>query len=413
MSDDTSAVDCGKAMHGDTPRVLLIAPQPFYEDRGTPIAIHHVAHALVQRGWLVDILTYAVGRDVVSPEIRIIRFGTWFRFKTVPIGLSLKKVLLDTAMPWAIWKQLGRNKYDCLHAVEEAVYPALIFGRMADIPVIYDMQSSIAEQLSLHPLLRFLRPGRLLRWIERHACTRAATVVCSAGLARKYSQNLGASVAREWTFPGSGEQVASEDRLTHRLELGIPESRQIVMYAGNFERYQGISTLLAAVPLVLAACPETVFVLIGAGPGDMRRFSSQYARLIEQEKLILMPRQSRERVRQLLSIADVAVSPRASGSNFPLKVFDYLAAGLPVVASDIPAHRGPADSALILVPPTPLGIADGILSLLQNPQLAEMCRRDALEMGAKHLAWPVFCDQVVTVYEAALAKAEPRSAIGQ
>ena len=394
------------------PRVLLIAPQPFYEDRGTPIAIRHVAIALSERGWLVDILTYGVGQDVASPGIRIFRFGMWFRFKTVPIGLSLKKLLLDSAMPWAIWKQLKRNKYDCLHAVEEAVYPALILGRMTKIPVIYDMQSSIAEQLAMHPLLRFLGLGRLMGWFERQACAKAACVACSAGLAQKYSGTGRRTAVSEWTFPAGSEQVATVDALLIRRELKIPASRQVVMYAGNFAHYQGLSILMAAAPLVIAACPETVFVLVGAGQEDMRRLSSKFAKLIEEEKLILIPRQSRQRVRQLLGIADVAVSPRAAGSNFPLKIFDYLAAGLPVVASDIAAHRVPAGNALILVPPTPRGIADGILSLLQNPQYAERLRQEAREIYAHDLAWPLFCEQVMSIYNAALADSKLRSPTG-
>ncbi len=393
-------------------RVLLIAPQPFYEDRGTPIAVRHVAIALSQLGWLVDILTYGVGRDFESPGIRVFRFGTWLRFKTVPIGLSIKKVLLDSAMPWAIWQQLRSNKYDCVHAVEEAVYPALVLGGMAGTPVIYDMQSSIAEQLSMHPLIRFLRVGRLFDWIERLACTKAAYVVCSAGLAKKCSGMDGKKIASEWTFPGSGEEVAWADRTRIRRELNIPASSRVVMYTGNFEHYQGIPTLLEAAPLIIAAFPAAVLVLVGAEAEDLHKLSSQWPKLIEEEKLILIPRQSRQRVRQLLSIADVAVSPRASGSNFPLKVFDYLDAGLPVVASDIAAHRAPAATALIMVPPTPRGIADGILSVLRDHQLAERCRQKAREISAKQLAWPKFCEQVGDIYAAALANAGAKSAPG-
>ena len=54
----------------------------------------------------------------------------------------------------AIWYRLSRETYSCIHAVEEAVFPAVIAGNRVKVPVVYDMQSSLPEQLKINPIFR-------------------------------------------------------------------------------------------------------------------------------------------------------------------------------------------------------------------------------------------------------------------
>jgi glycosyltransferase involved in cell wall biosynthesis len=383
--------------------VLLIAPQPFYEDRGTPIAVSHVVTALSQLGWHVDVLTYAVGEDLHLPRVRIFRFGSWLCFKTIPIGLSLKKVLLDILLPGAMLRRLWAEKYDCIHAVEEAVYPSLMLGRLFKVPVVYDMQSSIAEQLSLHPFVGIFRPGRLVGWLEKNAYSKSDAVACSAGLAQKFLAEPRATLACEWVFPGRYEERTETNAARIRQALDIPESHKIIAYAGNFERNQGISLLIEAVPMILQRYSDMTLIMIGANEQELRKLNSNYVGLISTGHLILLPRLTRLRVREYLRIADVAASPRIDGGNMPLKVFDYLAAGLPVVATDISAHKSLAGKGLALVSPTPQGMADGIVNVLQNPESAKALKQQARKVAETELGWSRFCDQVIKIYEPVLA----------
>ncbi len=65
VSNDTRV-----AAESAPPRILLVAPQPFYEDRGTPIAVKHVLEALSEGGYKVDLLTYPVGKAIELPGLR-------------------------------------------------------------------------------------------------------------------------------------------------------------------------------------------------------------------------------------------------------------------------------------------------------------------------------------------------------
>jgi len=101
-----------------------------------------------------------------------------------------------------------------------------------------------------------------------------------------------------------------------------------------------------------------------------------------------------------LSMADVLVSPRSHGGNLPLKVFDYLAAGRPIVATDIPTHRTVLnDQRAVLVPPHTRGLAEGILSLLADPERAARLGHAAREYAKERLGWSSFVASLGGLYE--------------
>src|SRR6478672_10210640 len=96
-------------------RILVVSPQPFYQDRGTPIATRQVLLALSELGRPVDLLTYPIGLDVEIPWLRIFRSGNPFRYESVPIGLSLRKIVLDLPITVALRSRLARERYACVH----------------------------------------------------------------------------------------------------------------------------------------------------------------------------------------------------------------------------------------------------------------------------------------------------------
>jgi len=110
-------------------------------------------------------------------------------------------------------------------------------------------------------------------------------------------------------------------------------------------------------------------------------------------------RQPRETMASYLAMADVLVSPRAYGGNLPLKVFDYLAAGRPIVATDIPTHRTVlAEDRAVLVAPRTDAIAEGILSVLADPERAQRLGTAARRYAQTHLGWNRFVGSIEALY---------------
>ena len=384
----------------------MVAPQPFYQDRGTPIALRHVLEALVELGYEVDLLCFPLGRPIDLPAVSHQPVGNPLRFTSIPIGFSFRKLFLDVILLAQAWRQLGRQAYHCVHAVEEAAYLMWLPCRLSRVPLVYDMQSSIPDQLRALPVWRTRPVQRLLWRLEGWLVRRADYVVASAGL-RGRVQALGPAVAhREWHFPdGSGSAHAKPAacdmaclRELMRAQLELSVSAQVLVYCGNFEPYQGLPLLLAALPLVVRAAPNTVLVLVGAA--DQQQIEATQAGLAVglQRHLRILARQPREQVERFLLLADVLVSPRVSGDNAPLKIFDYLGAARPIVATDVTAHRAVLkDDQALLVEPTPEALAQGILRFLQDDQLA---RRMAQASAARHerLGWPAFLAEVDQIY---------------
>lgn len=381
-------------------RVLIVAPQPFYEDRGTPIAVRQVVEGLSQLGYSVDLLTYPVGSDIQVPGVRLFRTLNPLRFRSVPVGLSAKKILLDIPLTLQLAARLRNTAYTCIHAVEEAAFPAVLLGLHHKLPVIYDMQSSLPEQLATIPGLRATAVRHVLEWLETWLLRRADMVVSSAGLAARVREVVPQANLREWHYPSV--MVPAEKGHTERLRRGlaIPPGAPIVLYGGTFKGYQGLTQLIEAIPLVRAQVPETTFVLVGAENGSGAAVRAQGAALLESGALRVIDRQPRHQIPGYLGLADVLVSPRSYGGNLPLKVFDYLAAGRPIVATDIPTHRTVlSEERAVLVAPNSEDIARGIVSLLRDPERAEHLARAARMYAEEHLGWAQFVDSLGAMYE--------------
>jgi glycosyltransferase involved in cell wall biosynthesis len=388
--------------------VLLLSPQPFYEDRGTPIAVRQVLEALGQLGYRVDVATYPMGRSLQLPGVRYFRAANPFGIRRVSIGLSTRKLVLDACLIPTVWKRLRTKRYHAIHAVEEGAFPAVELGRRYGVPVIYDMQSSLPEQLSSHPLLNWRAAQGLLRRAERWLLRRVDFVVTSAGLAQRVARVAPEARVREWRFAGTAPSAPSHEVESLRRSLAIPAGVPVVVYSGTFAAYQGLPDLVAAIPAVLRELPEAVFVLVGADGLEGERLARRTGELMRTGKLHLVERQRRERVPAYLAMADVLVSPRAYGGNLPLKIFDYLAAGKPIVATDVPAHRAVLDSGRAeLVEPSADALARAIVRVLRDPAWASRLAEEAGAYSRAKLGWIAFVRSVAELYEEVEALTDP------
>ena len=391
-------------------RVLVVAPQPFYQDRGTPIAISQVLEGLSQLGYSADLLTYPVGADFQVPGLRITRASNPFRIRHVPIGFSLKKILLDISMTVKLRRLLRDGAYTCIHAVEEAAFPAVLLGRRYRLPVIYDMQSSLPEQLVTRRGFRSGPIRQVMGRLEAWLLGQSHFVVSSAGLADRVKRIAPKTNLREWRYPSVVVPPRGTDTERLRRRLAIPTGVPVVLYGGTFESYQGLTELIQAIPLVRAQVPETTFVLVGAENGTGLAVRAQAAALLETGAIRILDRQPRQEIPLYLGLADILVSPRSHGGNLPLKVFDYLAAGRPIVATDIPTHRSVLNEELaMLVRPTTAALADGIVTLLRDPERAKRMAQAGRRFAEEHLGWNKFLSGLSDLYDEVHRHAPVRS----
>jgi len=392
-------------------RLLIVSPQPFYQDRGTPIAVSQLAAALSALGYAVDLLAYPIGTPIQLPGLRILRGHNPFRIRQVRIGFSFRKLVLDAGMLAPLVWLLSTRDYGAVHALEELAWPALALCRRRNIPVIYDMQSSLPDQLRTHRFFRLGWVQRILRALEDWVLRNSNAVICSAGLLAHVKSRAPGVLAYEWKFPGQPRDP-SDRQVDLRARLGIGADRKVILYAGTFEPYQGIDMFLQALETVTAETPSVVGVLVGSTPENDLDADALASRLARDGKLHVLPRQPREAIPAYLAMADVLVSPRAYGDNIPLKIFDYVLSGKPVVATDIAAHRSILDErCALLVECSSDGLAAGIRRLIASPELGERIAQAALAMASTAPGKQAYIDLVEALYASTLqpGKQAPRA----
>jgi hypothetical protein len=129
-------------------RILMIAPEPFFEPRGTPFSEYHRIRALLDLGHTVDLVTYPFGKDVTLPGLRVFRCARPPLMTGIGIGPSWKKVPLDLALLATASRAAMAEKYDAVHSHEEGSFFGVVLAAMLGLPHLYDMHSSLPQQLT-------------------------------------------------------------------------------------------------------------------------------------------------------------------------------------------------------------------------------------------------------------------------
>ena len=383
---------------GRSRRVLVVTPQPFYQDRGTPIALVNTCRALGQLGYEVDLLAFPIGQDTFIPAVKIHRCANPFGIRAVPIGFSVGKALLDVTLAHAFWHRLRTRDYCAVHAVEEAAYLAAVICPRLGKPFVYDMASSIPVELRRHKVLGTALAQHALGALERFVLRRASQIVCSMGLADHVRAVVPGVSFAEWRFPplidGAGEAAVRQ----LRGELDISPNAHVVAYTGNFAAYQRLDLLFEAFTRALAVDPNLMLVCVGASADARAAALAQFAPHVRARVRILAP-ESRDRMPKYLAMAGCLISLRPSSDNLPLKVLDYMAAGRPIVATRGRAHEPVLNGErAFLCDARTESVQQAILEVFSSPQRARVAASAARSHALQHYGWDRFVRQIEALY---------------
>ena len=379
-------------------RILVVTPQPFYQDRGTPIALGHTCRALGQLGYEVDLLAFPIGQDKLIPATEIHRCANPFGIRAVPIGFSASKVLLDLTLAHSFWHLLRTRDYGAVHAVEEAAYLAALLCPRLGKPFVYDMASAIPVELRRHKVLGTAPAQRALGAFERLALRRASQIVCSTGLADYVREVMPGASLTEWRFPPLIDAADEAAVRQLRAELDVPADAHVVGYTGSFAAYQRLDLLFEAFTQALAADPKLMLVCVGASPEARAAALAQFAPDVR-ARVRILAREPRDRMPGYLAMADCLVSLRPSSDNLPLKVFDYMAAGRPIVATRGRAHEPVLNGErAFLCEARTESVREAILEVFSSPQRAGAVGRAARAHALQHYGWDRFVQLIEGLY---------------
>jgi glycosyltransferase involved in cell wall biosynthesis len=392
-------------------RVLLVTPQPFYEDRGTPIAVADTCRALGELGYEVDLLAFPIGKDLAIPGLHIHRCANPFGIRKVSIGFSASKVLLDATLLASFERLLRTRRYALVHAVEEAAYLAALLCPRYNVPFIYDMASSIPAELRSHKVLGTAAAQKALNRIERGVLGAASHVVCSIGLGDHVRQVTPGATLTEWRFPPVTGRTDGRTVNQLRAELDIDSESHVVMYSGNFAGYQGMDLLFDAFTRALSEDPDLMLVCVGAND-EARRSTEERLSGEVKSRVRILPRKPRDSMPSFFALADCLVSLRPVSNNLPLKVFDYMAAGKPIVATKGLAHEPVLTEArAFLCDAHAENITQAILEVFRSERRAQAVAQRARRHALRHYGWDRFVDLVGGMYSGVLDRRRAYNAL--
>ena len=353
--------------------ILMIAPEPFFEPRGTPFSEFHRIRALTTLGHTVDLVTYPFGSDIEMPGLRIFRCLKPPFMSHIGIGPSWAKVPLNLALSVTALRAALTNKYDAVHSHEEGGGIGVVLAALLRVPHLYDMHSSLPQQVEnfgYHGL-----PGltTLLGWLERLMIrsSRVVIVICPdlETTVRRIRANVPTVLIEN--APGSGDQPTAGSGLAVRMALGLSAETPVALYTGTFEHYQGLDLLYEAMARVIAVRSDARLVLVGGDAAQVAAARHQIARLGLEHAVVLTGQRPAAEIPAYLDAATVLVSPRSTGTNTPLKLYQYLRSGRPIVATDLRTHTQVLSRQIaFLAPPTPEGFAGAMLDAFGNPEHA-------------------------------------------
>ncbi len=348
-------------------RILLLAPQPFYQERGTPIAIRLLLETLSARGHTVDMATFPEGEAVTLPGLTIFRTPDFRFLRGIRPGFSLRKLVCDAFLLYQAFRLAARHRYHLVHAVEEAAGIALLLKVLFRLPYLYDMDSSLAQQMiEKFPRLRWI--GGVLNVLEALLIRQARVVmpVCDH-LSEHAAQYQPEALVVLYDVPLlNGSSAAPGDNLRDDL----PSDSCLVLYVGNLEAYQGIDLLLDAFALAKARLQQLELVIIGGQPSDIDHYQRKAASL--NIRVLFTGAKPLAHLAGYLAQADVLASPRIKGTNTPMKLYSYMDSGKPILATDSITHTQVLDSsAAVLTVPTPAAYAEGMVRLAHDTALRE------------------------------------------
>jgi len=390
-------------------RILFLCPQPFFQWRGSPLRVAFDVQALSESGYAVDLVTMPVGEDHPVEGVRHVRARNIVGAKTLPIGPSPQKAVLDLAIAAAAKKLLRENDYAAIHGVEDAGAIAAFFGKTHGLPVVFEKHSDPASYKK--GLVRSMVLAAY-RAVERRTI-RAADLVVATGPALAEQAK---AVARPETvvravhdIPSSLVEPTAEGARAAREALGLPENALLAFYAGSFAVYQGIDLLFSALAKAMGKASNLHVAVVGGTEEEIAERKKQLADIDPAlaERVRFLGFRAPDSLPDLFAASDILLSPRTQGTNTPLKLLDYAKAGRAVVACDIPANRLIlSDENALLAAPDADSFAEAIGKAAEDPSLRKRLGDAVARLYRETYNYAHFRSLLAEAYEAMFAGRE-------
>ncbi|MBN1295355.1 glycosyltransferase family 4 protein [bacterium] len=383
-----------------TYRIAMVAACPFPAAFASSGLIRELSLALKHQGHSVDIITYHIGDDSFSTEgLTIHRIPRIRGYRKRCSGISPGKPLLDLLLTRKLMDVCQRTPFDIIHAHNYEAPPAAYYvRRRTGIPVVYHAHNTMLHELPTYFYSKPVRVAarwigyRLDQWIPHHA----DAIITVSQEQTDYLHTRGVSLERMTLIPPSifPETMSGGDGETVRRCLGIGDS-PVVIYTGGLQPYQNCGVLIDVLRHCLHRIPEMVLLILARSAPEWLKNIALAAGVFD--RIHFLTGRDLAFEKDCLAAADVGIIPRSHCIGFPVKLLNYLAAGLPVVCfQGINKGFDHPNEVLAVASDQPVEMADAICRIVTESDLRSRLVRNGRKKLFDRYTW----NSVISRYEA-------------
>ena len=255
------------------------------------------------------------------------------------------------------------------------------FKKITKIPHLYDMHSSLVQQMSNFQFTRLKIVVGVFKVMERMVLKSATSVIVICRALYDYAASITetSKLTLIENFVDETPDSLDDKKIQDMSDRWRTGNRIIVTYTGTLEPYQGIPLLVEAIQIL----PDHFHLLVvGGNQNQIEALKQEIEDVNLSDRVHLLGRMDPSEIPYFLKLSDVLVSPRSRGTNIPLKIYSYLKSGVPVVATNLYTHtQSLGEDIAVLVEAKAEPLARGIERAVSDEgrqigrNAAEFCRK--------------------------------------
>ncbi len=385
--------------------IAMVAACAFPANHGTPAAIKEMSEELARRGHSIRVVTYPLSHEIPITGVEIDRVAQVGSNREVSVGPSYQRLAFDALLVFKLFQVVRRHKVEVIHAHNyEAALVGSFIGKLTGVPVVYNAINTMIGEL---PSFNFIRPRSLAIWLAKvldYVVPRMADfIIADTEELRSFILDKGVDPARVITIHSGvrPEMFAAADGSRVRARFADGDG-PLIIYTGTFDDFQGLDYLMGAFKVVHERKPVASLLLVGSTINAAH--SAKYKRMAADlgfASRFAMTSCTLGELPDFLAAADVAVVPRPQSAGIPTKLLNYMAAGNAIVSfKESATILRDRETALLVEPATAENFGQGILSLLDDPALAQKLRANVKSFVVGRFDWPSIAAKLEAVYAA-------------
>ena len=356
--------------------IAMLAPCPFPTRQGTQVLIRHLAEALTRVGHEVHFVTYGYGEyegDFPFHLHRSARVDAGLRS-----GPNLKKPAADAALVMTAARVARAYRCDLWHVhTAEGLGLGALLKLQTSLPLVYHAHNAMGPELPTYFRAHLAQAfASVLGEVLDRTLPRAADAVIAFDDDHKSLHEV-YGVAEESIHvipPGlDGAEITGPSRAGVERARALVGSGPVLLYAGNPDAYQNLDLMWQAFARVRRQRPDVTLLVATNHPAGA--FEREWLAAGGPDGVVVQRFSDLDELRALFAVADIGLNPRTLWTGAPIKILNYLAAGLPVVACRSAARHILTPVCGLMVEGNPNAFAAAILRLLDQPIGSSEARR--------------------------------------